>query len=76
MLDAAVSKLEAFQLNERHLSVIDSTLSRLSAREVTERDVDLCEDEWRNANVDTLPSLGEAFEEWLESTYSGLEHVD
>ncbi len=73
VLDAAANKLEAFQLSERHFSAIDFTLARLSARTPTEKDVDACEDEWRAAEVDTIPKLQEAFEEWLASSYSGIE---
>ena len=75
VLDAAVSKLEAFQLKAHHFSAIESTLTRLSAESVEEQDVDDCENEWRAADVDTLPSLREAFEEWLRNTPLGIESV-
>lgn len=70
ILDAAVSRLEAFQLDDRHLSAIDSTLSRLAASTITEADIDACENEWRVAEVDTLPSLRDAFEGWLAASFS------
>lgn len=70
VLDAAVSRLEAFQLNEAHLSAIQATLARLSAENVTEQDVDDCENIWRGAEVETIPCLREAFEEWLTASES------
>ena len=75
MLDAAIAKLQAFQLEEKHLSAIDLTLALLSASEVTEQDVDSCENAWRDVGVDTLPSLGEALEEWLESSELRHDHA-
>ncbi len=75
VLDAAIARLQAFQLEEKHLSAIDLTLSLLSAPEATEEDVDACQNAWRDVGVDTLPSLGEAFEEWLASSEMRLEHA-
>ncbi len=74
VLDAAVAGLPAFQLKEEHLTALDLTLARLAAADVTEQDVDSCENAWRDVGVDTLPSLGEAFEEWLAS--SDLDSAD
>ncbi len=73
VLDAAVGGLEAFQLDERHFAAIDSTLSRLSAPTVTEDAVDACENEWQAAEVATVPALRAAFEEWLATSYPGIE---
>ncbi len=76
VLDAAVSKLEASQLNESHFSTIDSTLSRLAAETVTENDVDACQDEWQAAEVAVVPTLRDSFEEWLACSYVGIEDGD
>lgn len=73
VLDAAVTKLEAFQLSERHFSAVDFTLARLSTRLPNEADVEACEDAWQTAEVDTIPKLQEAFGEWLTNSYSGAE---
>jgi hypothetical protein len=73
VLDAAVSKLEAFQLDERHLSALDSTLTLLSVPSMSEDAVDACERDWEAAEVTTLPALRASFEEWLTSSYSGIE---
>ncbi len=70
VLDAAVSQLEAFQLDEKHLAAIDSTLSSLAATTVTEHAVDACGQEWQAAEVATVPALRAAFEEWLASSCS------
>ncbi len=67
VLDAAVTRLQAFQLGDEVFSAIEHTLARLSATHVSEQDVDACENTWRAADVDTIPSLGEAFEQWLAS---------
>ncbi len=75
VLDAAIARLQAFHLEEKHLSAIDMTLECLSAPEATEEDVDACQNAWRDVGVDTLPSLGEAFEEWLASSELRLEHA-
>jgi Ribosomal protein L9, N-terminal domain len=73
VLDVAVSKLEAFQLDEKLFSAIDSTLNRLAADTVSEDDVDACEREWEAAAVHTVPGLRSAFEEWLTSSFSDIE---
>ncbi len=75
VLDAAVAGLQAFQLDKKHLSALDLTLSCLSEASITERNVDACENAWRHAGVDTLPSLKESFEEWLASSAADLEHA-
>ncbi len=75
VLDAAVSRLEAFQLNDSHFAAIDFTLSRMSTQIVTEKDVDACEDKWLAAKVTTIPTLQTSFEEWLTNSSSGFEDV-
>ncbi len=67
VLDAAVNQLGAFQLTDRHFSAIDFTLSCLLAQNLTEEEVDACEDLWRVTEVDTIPSLRDSFGEWLAS---------
>jgi hypothetical protein len=73
VLDAAVARLQAFQLDDKHLAAIDSTLARLAAPRVTERDVHFCEKLWEAVGVNTVPSLGDSFEEWLELSGPDLD---
>jgi len=65
-LDVAVNKIDWSQLQEAHVDVAEKVLQRLSARTVTEDDVEATRLEWRSAGAETLPSFGDILGELLE----------
>ncbi|MEO1086325.1 MAG: hypothetical protein AAFY88_18980, partial [Acidobacteriota bacterium] len=56
----------ADQLTQQHLTVIGDSLEALAEPTVAETDVAALEELWKRAGVETIPTLGDAFPEWLE----------
>ncbi|MEM1176698.1 MAG: hypothetical protein AAGM22_00010 [Acidobacteriota bacterium] len=73
VLDSAVSELHAIQLQSKHLQAIDDSLAALKLATVREVDVSKLEDAWRKVGAETIPTLGNAFPEWLELSTSGSD---
>jgi CheY-like chemotaxis protein len=66
---AAISKLQAHQLAPKTVTALRLALERLASDNISHSDVIQCDDAWRSAKVQTLPSFRQLLAKW-ETLYS------
>jgi len=64
-LEVALCRIDGLLLKPEHLAVVETTIERMLSSNLDQTDVAACKKLWRDAGVETMPSLSRVLQEQL-----------